>query len=43
MAPMPERLQPIESSIGFRKTPRVNSVPIDMVMTTNAAASTTHP
>jgi len=35
---MPERLQPIDSSIGFRKTPSVKRVPIDMLMTMNAAA-----
>ncbi len=42
MAPMPERLQPIDSSIGFRKTPSVKRVPIDMLMTMNAAPRTTH-
>jgi hypothetical protein len=40
---MPDRLQPMESSIGLRKTARVNRVPIDMAMMTNAAASTTQP
>src|SRR5262245_8456618 len=41
MAPMLDRLHPRESSIGLRNTARVNSVPIDMLMTTNAAPSTT--
>ena len=33
----------MESSIGLRKTARVNRVPMDIVMMTNAAASTTQP
>ena len=40
---MPERLQPMDSSMGRRKTPRVKSVPMDMVMMTKAAPSTTQP
>ncbi len=40
---MPDRLQPIESSMGRRKTPSVKSVPMDIVMMTKAAASTTQP
>ena len=41
MAPMLERLQPMDSSMGLRKTAREKSVPMDMVMMTKAAPA--HP
>lgn len=42
-APMLERLDPMASSMGFKKTPSVKSVPMDSVMMAKAAASTTQP
>jgi hypothetical protein len=43
MAPMLDRLHPIASSTGFKKTPRLNSVPMESVMIRKAAARTTQP
>ena len=40
---MLDRLQPMPSSIGLRKTPSVKSVPIESAMMAKAAPSTTQP